>query len=106
MAGLAQFFPDAVSLRVPVEVRMVDATTEISEKTVIEFGTANDVLFCSRMPLEFGTVVALKAANGVLEIEASVIAMQYREGAETAVAAKFTSHPANWIVKTDSGKGL
>lgn len=97
--GLAQFFTDAVPLRLPVIVRIADGAEEMAETTVIEFGTPREVLFRSRLPMEFGTRLELKTSDGALHAEALVIAMQYREGAETAIAARFCSNLANWIVK-------
>ena len=86
-------------MRMPVEVRIVDGAAETLESTVIEFGTPREVLFCSRLPLEFATMIELRTPDGALQTQASVIAMQYREGTETAVAARFCGSLANWIVK-------
>jgi hypothetical protein len=57
------------------------------------------VLFRSRLPLEFATVIELRTPDGALHTQASIIAMQYREGTETAVAARFGGNLPNWIVK-------
>jgi len=99
VAGLARFFPDAVAVRLPLHVRIVDGAAETWESTVIEFGTPREVLFRSRLPLEFATVVELRTPDGALHTQASIIAMQYKEGAETAVAARFGESLPNWIVK-------
>jgi hypothetical protein len=69
-----------------------------AEKTVIEFGTPREVLFAATTPLEFADTLRVQNADGSLDVEASVVAVQYHNG-QTAVAARFTHEVANWIVK-------
>src|SRR5262249_54866198 len=52
---------------------------ELSENTVIEYGTAREVLFASALPLEFEDRVHLENADGSLEAEAHVVAVQYHD---------------------------
>jgi len=94
---LAKFFPDATPLRLPVRL-IRGKGTGLIEDTVIEFGTPTEVLFASRLPLEFGDTVRLENSNGSLNVEALVVALQHHNG-RTAVAARFTRDVPNWIVK-------
>lgn len=96
---LAQFFPDATPVRIPVRITRVDACDDVeTEQTVIEFGTPREVIFASRLPLEFASQVRLENSDGSLNTEASVVAMQFHDGS-TAVAARFAQDVSNWIVK-------
>ncbi len=69
-----------------------------SEETVIEFGTPREVIFSSRLPLEFATQLRVENSDGSLKTEASVVALQLYDG-RVAVAARFLQEPSNWIVK-------
>ena len=101
---LAQFFPDAVAVRIPVRVTglgshgTAPAGNALQENTVIEFGTPDEVLFASTLPLEFEDRVRLESADGSLKTEASVVAVQYHQG-RIAVAVRFVRALANWIIK-------
>ena len=96
---LAKFFPNATPVRIPVRLtRLGDATSTTSESTVIEFGTAQEVLFASTLPLEFADRLRLRNSDGSLDTEACVVALQCN-GGHKAVAARFTREVANWIVK-------
>lgn len=70
-----------------------------SESTVIEFGTPREVLFACHTPLEFTDILRLRNSDGSLDIEASVVAVQYQPG-KTIVAARFVGEVPNWIVKS------
>lgn len=96
VARLAKFFPQAMPLRLPVRLLRQGCSPE--ENTIIEFGTASEVLFASSLPCEFAEKVRLQNADGTLDAEASVVAVQYHHG-QTAVAARFTREVPNWIVK-------
>lgn len=101
VAGLARFFPDATSMRVPVQLARVieaGAATDFGESTVIEFGTPREVLFASKTPLEFADVLRVRNSDGSLDEEVSVVAVQYQPG-KTLVAARFRRNVPNWIVK-------
>ena len=96
---LAQFFPGAAPVRVPVQVTGGDiGGVSLTENTVIEYGTAQEVLFASSLPLEFADRLRLRNADGSLESDVYVVALQYQSG-RTAVAARFAHPVANWIVK-------
>ncbi len=98
VAELARFFPEATPVRIPVQFTRAGQDSNLPEGTVIEFGTAREVLFASAAPLEFADVLRLRNADGSLDIEASVVAVQYHPG-KTAVAARFLREVPNWIVK-------
>jgi hypothetical protein len=101
LAGLARFFPDATALRVPVQLaRIMESgqTPNFTESTVLEFGTPREVLFACNTPLEFADMLRLKNSDGSLDVEVSVVAVQYQPG-KTLVAARFRGDVPNWIVK-------
>ncbi len=74
-------------------------STAFSESTVIEYGTRQEVLFASMLPMEFGDKLRVQNSDGTLDAEARVVAVQYNTG-RTAVAARFTREVSNWIVKS------
>ena len=99
-AKLARFFPQATPVRIPIQLtRLANESNSFSESTVIEFGTPNEVLFTSTLPLEFADQLRLRNSDGTLDAEACVVAVQYHSGL-TAVAARFSQPVANWIVKS------
>lgn len=96
---LAKFFPEATPVRIHVRLtRLANESDAFTESTVIEFGTAREVLFASSLPLEFADKLRLQNRDGTLDTEACVVALQY-SGGHTAVAARFTKEVPNWIVK-------
>jgi hypothetical protein len=103
VASLARFFPDAVPVRIPVEISrplsesIADQAARM-ERTVIEFGTPREVLFACAEPLEFADVIHLRNSDGSLDTEASVVAVQYHLG-KTVVAARFLQSIPNWIIR-------
>jgi hypothetical protein len=106
VADLARFFPEATPVKIPVQLTRKSGTHEghaselgSAESTVIEFGTQREVLFVCTTPLEFADVLRLRNADGSLDTEASVVALQYRPDA-TVVAARFLTSVPNWIVKS------
>jgi hypothetical protein len=83
-----------------------------SEQTIIEFGTAQEVLFASALPLEFGQRLRVCNVDASLDAEACIVAMQCppqhtittgagmpAQNGYTAVAARFTEQVSNWIIK-------
>jgi hypothetical protein len=104
VAGLARFFPEATPVRIPVQLarrgsgRPAAPSSNFTESTIIEFGTPREVLFACSSPLEFADVLRLRNSDGSLDIEASVVAVQYHPG-KTVVAARFLREVPNWIVK-------
>ena len=73
-------------------------TANFSESTVIEFGTPREVLFACKTPLEFADTLRVRNSDGSLDVEVSVVAVQYHPG-NTVVAARFKGDVPNWIVK-------
>jgi hypothetical protein len=106
VAELARFFPEATPVRIPVEFTRRNPASNgsqpggagVQESTVIEFGTAREVLFACSTPLEFADILRLRNSDGSLDTEASVVAVQYHPGT-TIVAARFVTTVPNWIVK-------
>jgi hypothetical protein len=101
---LARFFPEATPMRIPVHLARSfsaadSATGNFDESTIIEFGTAREVLFACTTPLEFADVIRLRTSDGSLNAEASVVAVQYHSS-RTAIAARFTREVPNWILKS------
>jgi hypothetical protein len=104
VAGLARFFPEAVPVRIPVQLARCDggagsSEVNFTESTVIEFGTPREVLFSCATPLEFADILRLRNSDGTLDVEVSVVAVQYHPG-KTVIAARFVSEVPNWIVKS------
>jgi hypothetical protein len=95
---LAKFFPEALPMRIPVHVRGNGGQAAEGEHTTIEWGTHREVLFAATIPLEFADKVRLRNADGSLDVDAWVVAVQYR-GEGAAVAARFVQEVSNWIVK-------
>jgi hypothetical protein len=96
---LAQLFPRVSPVRLPVQVTALrSGKRRLQEQTVIEFGTAQEVLFSSTLPLEFEDHVRLKNSDGSLDARATVVAVRYHGGSR-AVAARFEGEVGNWIIK-------
>ncbi len=70
----------------------------VTEQSVVEFATAQEVLFASGLPLEFDDRIRLENSDGSLAAEATVVAVQYHDG-KTAVAARFVEKVNNWIIQ-------
>jgi hypothetical protein len=96
---LAQMFPQASPVRIAVNVSTMGAGRRtVQEQTVIEFGTAREVLFASSLPLEFEDRIRLRNSDGSLDARATIVAVRYH-GGRKAVAARFTGEVENWIIK-------
>jgi hypothetical protein len=96
---LAQLFPTASAVRIPVRVMTLSmARRPLQEQTVIEFGTEQEVLFSSTLPLEFEDGVRVLNSDGSLDARATVVAVRYHQGRK-AVAARFIGEVGNWIIK-------
>lgn len=65
---------------------------------MIEFGTTQEVLFASTLPLEFEDRLRLLNSDGSLDARATVVAVRYHQGRK-AVAARFVDDVQNWIIK-------
>jgi len=75
------------------------SSAPFTESTVIEFGTPDEVLFACHTPLEFADMLRLRSSDGVFDIKAAVVAVQYQPG-KTVVAARFREKVPNWIIKS------
>ena len=96
---LAHLFPNALPVRLPVRIEALGSgQRHLEEFTVIEFGTAREVLFSSTLPLEFEDRVRILNSDGSLDAGAIVVAVRYHHGRK-AVAARFVSEVGNWIIK-------
>lgn len=96
---LAQLFPQASPVRIAVRVStMARGPHRLQEQTVVEFGTAREVLFSSTLPLEFEDRVRLVNSDGSFDTQATVVAVRYH-GGQKAVAARFQGDVGNWIIK-------
>lgn len=96
---LAHLFPTASPVRLPVRViTMGTGRQSLQEQTVIEFGTPQEVLFSSSLPLEFEDRVRVVNSDGSLDASAKVVALRYHDGSK-AVAARFVGQVENWIIK-------
>lgn len=106
VAELARFFPEATPVRIPVHFKRSSAVRNqdqsfdqaVEESTLIEFGTSREVLFACNTFLEFADVLRLRNSDGSLDVDVSVVAVQYQPGT-TLVAARFLTSVPNWIVK-------
>ncbi len=99
VAKLAQMFPDASPVRIPVQVVALRTSGQkLKENTLIEFGTPMEILFASTLPLEFDDRVRVENSDGSLAADAAVVAVQYHDGRK-AVAARFLAEVGNWIIK-------
>lgn len=96
---LAELFPTASPVRIPVRVSAASAgRRRLQEQTVIEFGTPQEVLFASTLPVEFEDRLRLANSDGSLDARAVVVAVRYH-GGRKAVAARFLGEVENWIIK-------
>jgi hypothetical protein len=96
---LAELFPTASRVRLPVRVTtMSPGRRRLHEQTVIEFGTPDEVLFSSTLPVEFEDRLRLVNSDGSLDARAMVVAVRYYDGRK-AVAARFLGEVGNWIIK-------
>lgn len=99
IAKLAQLFPSASRIRIPVRVTaLAPRGRQLEESTTIEFGTAREFLFASMLPLEFEDRLRVANTDGSLDAQATVIAVRYHEGRK-AIAARFAGEVGNWIIK-------
>ena len=99
MAKLARLFPEAIAVRIPVQVTALRAAgRNLHEHTTLVYGTPGEVLFASTLSLELDDRVRLRNSDGSLQAEAVVVAVQYH-GEQKAVAVRFLKEVTNWIIK-------
>jgi hypothetical protein len=97
---LSRLFPNALPVRIPVRVEpLPSGRRQLQEQTMIEFGTAREVLFASTLPLESEDRVRLVNSDGSFDARAKVVAVRYHNGSK-AVAARFLDNVENWIIKS------
>jgi hypothetical protein len=101
---LARFFPGVMQVHIPVRVcKGRSGKAASAEQTMIEFSTAEEILFVSGLPLDFEDIVRVRNADGSLDITAKIVAMHLYHD-KMAIAAKFLEDVPNWIIKAD-GQG-
>jgi hypothetical protein len=94
---LARFFPDATSVRIPIQVSACQpGAARLREATTIEFGCPEHAIFLSTLPLEFNDRVRLEHSDKPGVVDAFVIAVQYHLGSK-AVAVRFLHGPCEWV---------
>jgi hypothetical protein len=94
---LARFLGETTPMQISVDLTKLDHNQEtLTEKTVMELGTCDVVLFTSALPLAVDDLVLLRNPGSLLEVSAIVIGMLRQEG-RRAVAARIlrTSEPTN-----------
>lgn len=96
---LARFFPQAIAVRVPIQVTALrGGSMKLREATVLEFAAADFAIFLSTLPLEFDDRVRLERNQKGPAADATVIAVQYHEGRK-AVAVRFAHAPCDWVIQ-------
>ena len=99
VARLAQFFPAATPMRIPVSITAGrQAQGVATEETVIEFGTDREVLFSSALPLEFDETVILRNLDGSFDAKGYVVGVQLGSQ-RSAIAVRFKEKVNNWIIQ-------
>jgi hypothetical protein len=96
---LARFFPQAVAVRVPIQVTALrGGALKLREATFLEFAAPDFAIFLSTLPLEFDDRVRLERDSKGRVADGTVIAVQYHEDRK-AVAVKFVQGPCDWVTK-------
>jgi hypothetical protein len=95
---LAQFFPEGMRVKVPVQVARLPQVSPHTVATVLEYGTSREVIFRCAQPMELGDRIRLTNRDGSLDTEAEITAVQIGIS-ETLVAARFACEIPNWIIK-------
>jgi hypothetical protein len=97
---LAKFFPKTGLIRIPIRVTGKGSRIEkFTERTRIEYGSVDTVVFGSALPLELNDALHLQTPDGTNSVEAVVVAMLYCEGGR-AIAAKLLSEIPKWMHKS------
>lgn len=97
--SLAELFPGAVETRLPVKViSFRTGGAEVTESTVIEYGTGQEALFHSSLSLELGERVKLENVDGTFDVKATVVAAHF-ENDRKAIAVRFAEPVRNWIIR-------
>jgi hypothetical protein len=94
---LARFFPDAEAVRIAVEVTPLrNGAGEFRETVLVEYASAETMIFSATLPLEFADRIRLLLAEGSGQSEATVVAVQYHEGRK-AIAVQFAERQGDWV---------
>ena len=96
---LARFFPQLPAVRIPAHVTPVGpgvSPARLQESVVVEYGSEENAIFVSTLPLEFADRVRISRERGGRSAEATVIALQYHDGRK-AVAIRFQDGPCEWM---------
>jgi hypothetical protein len=100
---LAQFFPEAAAVRIPVQVTTLRiGAANLKENTLVEFVASDHAIFACSLPLEFDDRVRLTPTaqgRGRKAADGKVIAVQYHEG-HKAVAVRFLGGRLDWVRET------
>jgi len=73
-------------------------TGEFRETVMVEFASAENMIFSATLPLEFADRVRLQLAEGSGQSDATVVAVQYHEGRK-AIAVQFAEGQRGWVKK-------
>ncbi len=97
---LARFFPDAVPVRISVQVTALrGGHSRLREPVLLEFASSAVAVFVSSLPLEFDDRVRLERDRKKRAADAVVVAVQYHEGRK-AVAVRFTQGHCEWVTQS------
>lgn len=85
-------------MQVPVKISKT-GNEVATEETVIESGTATEIVFTSELALDFDEIVQVESEDGLLNAKARIVAMRFYRG-KMAIAAQFQEERvAGWVVK-------
>jgi len=97
-ARLAEFFPGVILMHVSAVVKRGRAEEEHYIESLIEFGTAKEVIVTCGVPLEIGEPLSISSPNCSLKATAKVMALQVGTD-KYALAIRFTGGAENWIIQ-------
>ena len=100
MQKLTEMFPEAAPLRIGVTVGAVGTahSQKEEEDTIIEFGTPNEALFATTLPLQCRDEVWLANADRSIDLLGTVTAVQNQNNRK-AVAVRFAGTMRHWTKK-------
>ena len=99
LQNLAELFPSATPLRMPILVSVGrENGHSLEESVTIEFGTSSIIFFQTSMPLELSDKFHLRNVDRSLQTEAIVVAVRASDR-HRAIAARFANGVRNWIVQ-------
>jgi hypothetical protein len=96
---LARFFPDAKPVQIPVVVTPLrNGAGEFREPVLVEFASAENMIFSTTLVLEFADHVRLQLAEGSGQSDATVVAVQYHKGRKV-IAVQFAEGQRGWVTR-------